>query len=309
MDVSEKVCLKWNDFQDNLTSSFAVLRNDKEFTDVTLVCEDGQQIETHKVVLAASSPFFMELLKRNKHLHPMVYMRGVKSHEILAILDFIYCGVANVFKVNLEEFLTLAEDLKLKSLTENELRNNDSVKSSVLKREKSKTYFEDESRMSILSRKFEHDSNSIIYQDSLVARSKQTTTSIELVQPDEQVKSMMEDSGNMTELPRKFQHNSDTFISQDSLAALFNQTTPSLDELEEQVTSMMEDSGNMILVGKAPRKAKICKVCGKEGEFGNTKRHIESNHISGGTHPCDICGKISRSRHRLIQHRSFNHND
>lgn len=294
MDNSEKVCLKWNDFQENLTSSFAVLRNDKEFTDVTLVCEDGQQIETHKVVLAASSPFFMELLKRKKHLHPMVYMRGVKSHEILSILDFIYCGVANVFEVNLEEFLTLAEDLKLKSLTENELRNNDSMKSNVLKIEKFKTYFEDEPRMSKLSRKFQHDSDSSISHDYLVPLSKQTTTSIELDQPDEQVKSMMEDSGNMTELPRKFQHNSDTFISQDSLAALFNQTAPSLDELEEQVTSMMEDSGNMILVGKAPRKAKICKVCGKEGEFGNIKRHIESNHISGGTHPCDICGKISR---------------
>ena len=27
------------------------LREDKEFTDVTLACEDGQQVEAHKVVL------------------------------------------------------------------------------------------------------------------------------------------------------------------------------------------------------------------------------------------------------------------
>ena len=297
MDDSEKVCLKWNDFQGNLSSSFAVLRNDKEFTDVTLVCEDGQQIETHKVVLAASSPFFMELLKRNKHLHPMVYMRGVKYHQILDILDFIYCGVANVFKANLEEFLTLAEDLKLNSLTENELRNNGSIKSNVLKREK---FFEDESRMSKLSRKFQHDSDSLISKDSPVALSKQTTTSTEHDKPDQQVKSYFQDMYDMYELPRNLKHNvnSDTFISQESSVGLSNQTAPnieiSLDELEEQVSSMMEDSGNMILVGKAPRKAKICKVCGKEGEFGNIKRHVESNHISGGTHPCDICGKISR---------------
>ena len=113
----------------------AILRNDTDFTNVTLVCEDGEQIEAHKVVLVASSSFFMELLKRSKHMHPMVYMRGSKSHEILAVLDFIYCGEANVFEVNLEAFLALAEDLKLKGLIENEPRENvsDSVKSNVLK--------------------------------------------------------------------------------------------------------------------------------------------------------------------------------
>ena len=113
MDQSEKLCLEWNDFPENLTSSFAILRNDTEITNVTLVCEDGEQIEAHKVVLVTFSPFFMELLKRNKHMHPMVYMRGSKSHEILAVRDFIYCGEANVFEVNLEAFLALAEDLKL----------------------------------------------------------------------------------------------------------------------------------------------------------------------------------------------------
>ena len=66
MDASEKLCLQWNDFKANITSSFRELREDRDFTDVTLACEDGQQIEAHKVVLASSSPFFMELLKRNR---------------------------------------------------------------------------------------------------------------------------------------------------------------------------------------------------------------------------------------------------
>ena len=51
--MSEKLCLQWNDFKENVNSAFGSLRNDKEFTDVTLACEDGQQMETHKVVLAA----------------------------------------------------------------------------------------------------------------------------------------------------------------------------------------------------------------------------------------------------------------
>ena len=60
---NEKLCLEWNKFKENISSAFGDLRQDKEFTDVTLACEDGQQVEAHKVVLVASSPFFQNLLK------------------------------------------------------------------------------------------------------------------------------------------------------------------------------------------------------------------------------------------------------
>ena len=88
----EKLCLQWNDFQDNVSSAFGDLREDKEFTDVTLACEDGQQVEAHKVVLISSSPFFLNLLKRNKHPHPLVYMRGLKYENLLSMVDFLYLG-------------------------------------------------------------------------------------------------------------------------------------------------------------------------------------------------------------------------
>ena len=67
--MSEKLCLQWNDFKENVITAFGSLRDDKEFSDVTLACEDGEQLEAHKVILAASSPFFQNLLKRNKHPH------------------------------------------------------------------------------------------------------------------------------------------------------------------------------------------------------------------------------------------------
>ena len=58
MSNSEKLCLQWNEFQSVIGSAFADLREDKDFTDVTLACEDGTQIEVHKLVLVSSSPFF-----------------------------------------------------------------------------------------------------------------------------------------------------------------------------------------------------------------------------------------------------------
>ena len=50
--MSEKLCLQWNEFQENIKSSFGKLRDDNDFTNVTLACDDGQQVEAHKVILA-----------------------------------------------------------------------------------------------------------------------------------------------------------------------------------------------------------------------------------------------------------------
>ena len=109
--------MKWNDFQENISSGFKELRSDKEFTDVTLAFEDGQQIEAHKVVLATSSPLFRTLLKFKSHQHLLIYMRGMKFEDLVAIIDFLYCGEANVYQENLDAFLALAEELKLKGFT------------------------------------------------------------------------------------------------------------------------------------------------------------------------------------------------
>ena len=65
MSGSEKLCLQWNDYRESIVASFGALKVDKDLIDVTLVCEDGQQVEAHKMVLASSSPFFMNLLKNN----------------------------------------------------------------------------------------------------------------------------------------------------------------------------------------------------------------------------------------------------
>ena len=98
--MSEKLCLQWNDFEQNVKSAFGKLRDDKEFTNVTLVCEDGQQVETHKIILASSSPFFEKLLQKTKHPHPLIYLKGFQSKDFASILDFLYFGEAKVYQVD-----------------------------------------------------------------------------------------------------------------------------------------------------------------------------------------------------------------
>ena len=127
--MSEKLCLQWNDFKDNFLTGFSSLRGETDFADVTLACEDGELMEAHKVILSASSPFFRNILKKNKHSHPLIYMRGVKSEVMLAILDFLYFGETNLFQDNLDSFLAIAEDLHLKGLKGT---NNDEMVSNEL---------------------------------------------------------------------------------------------------------------------------------------------------------------------------------
>ena len=62
--ASEKFCLRWNDYESNLGKSFDEIRYEKDFFDVTLVCEDTQ-IEAHKLILGACSTFFKNVLRFN----------------------------------------------------------------------------------------------------------------------------------------------------------------------------------------------------------------------------------------------------
>ena len=109
-------------------SAFGSFRKDKDFADVTLACEDGNQMEAHKVILAASSPFFQNLLKRNTHNHPLIYMRGVKSEDLSALITFLYSGEAFVKQENVEAFLLFADELQVQGLAGlNYERNKDKV--------------------------------------------------------------------------------------------------------------------------------------------------------------------------------------
>ena len=122
MEGSEKFCLRWNDFETNISEGFRELRQDKDFFDVTLACEDDQ-IQAHRVIISACSPFFRNVLRRNPHQHPLLYLKGVKYRELLAILNFMYMGEVNVAQEELNSFLAVAEELKVKGLTQN---NSDS---------------------------------------------------------------------------------------------------------------------------------------------------------------------------------------
>lgn len=84
----QQYALKWNDFQSSILSSFRHLREEEDFVDVTLAC-DQRSFTAHKVVLSACSPYFRKLLKANPCEHPIIILRDVRCEDIESLLRYV----------------------------------------------------------------------------------------------------------------------------------------------------------------------------------------------------------------------------
>ena len=114
--MAEKFCLKWNDFQDNVSKTFKKLRSTDHFYDVTLVSDDQQQMSAHKVVLASCSEYLKNVLTSNKHSNPMLCLSGVTREDLQNMLDYIYYGEIQIYQDNLDTFLDVAQRFQLDGL-------------------------------------------------------------------------------------------------------------------------------------------------------------------------------------------------
>ena len=128
MTESDKFCLKWNEFDSNLRTAFKDFREEKDFFDVTLVCEEEKQVEAHKIILSACSLLFRKILKQNKHQHPLIYLKDIKYAELLSLLNFMYLGEVNVAQEDLSTFLSAAEELKVNGLAQNSSNSKSGIK-------------------------------------------------------------------------------------------------------------------------------------------------------------------------------------
>ena len=258
MTSSEKFSLKWNEFQDNMTSAFSNLRDDTAFTDVTLVSEDGHQLEAHKTILSASSPFFMNILKMRKHPNPLVYLKGFKAKELYALTDFMYHGVASVYQENLDEFLSKASELQLKGLS----GETESME--------------------------EHDKNVIVPNETQIHKSKELGTFKELITNskhtnEEAEKETYEDKQSFSE--------STTLMSTNSPLAKVSFYGGSAEDLKTTLWSMISQNGQMLtctICGKSKNKQM------DQHANNQMERHVESLHIEGVTYDCTKCDKTFR---------------
>ncbi|XP_059491324.1 uncharacterized protein LOC132205941 [Neocloeon triangulifer] len=113
---NQHFCLRWNNYQANMTSVFHQLLTDEAFVDVTLACNE-ETLKAHKVVLSACSPYFQKLLLDNPCKHPVIILpQEVSFLDLQFIIDFVYRGEVDVSQEELQSLLRTAEQLKIKGL-------------------------------------------------------------------------------------------------------------------------------------------------------------------------------------------------
>ena len=106
--------MKWNEFDTNIREYLRILREDQRLFDVTLVTDDGQHIQAHKIILSAGSHFFSDIFLKNNQTNMLIYLKGINSVHLKHLLDFIYNGEASVGQDELKEFIETGKEMRVK---------------------------------------------------------------------------------------------------------------------------------------------------------------------------------------------------
>jgi len=331
---AEKFCLRWNDFEANISTAFRELREDKDFFDVTLACDDDQ-LQAHKVILSACSPFFRTILKRNKHEHPLLYLKGVKYIDLVAVLNFMYHGEVNVAQEELNSFLAVAEELKVKGLTQ-----NGSEKSSgrsdpfpapksrpreppervdpIQKRSRPSSQFPTPSHQSISKPSFQQDDDDI--QEVLPVKSEPVSIMPDPIPPPQPISapvvepqyssSTISHSAGIVADPNmdnsmygdeygdygNYEDGGDATYDGSMMAGAA--TADGNKAIFEKIKTFMENSVDM-----DGKRVIVCKFCGFKSRYAtNVRSHVEGKHTEGMVYYCGTCEYKVNTWQTLLQH-------
>jgi len=293
---AEKFCLRWNDFESNISVAFRELRDEKDFFDVTLACEDSQ-VSAHKVILSACSPFFRNVLRKNPHQHPLLYLKGVKYQEMLSVLNFMYQGEVNVAQEELNSFLAVAEELRVKGLTQN--TQETSKQRSPPPR--------DPVPPPKRPRPAPPPSAPARTQQQVYRPQEQREEEVPEVQEVQTVKAE----------PREQQSYQENHESAVALEDTYQEDYGDYGQYEGQYEGIdpntglpLADGNKETLIRSKMRKMSegglwACSDCSHtSSQAAGMRNHVESHHVGGTGYVCGVCNRFCRTKNALDTHRS-----
>ena len=91
------------------------LQSNPSLADVTMACEDGFKASLHKLILAASSPYFRQIFENVcESKHPTIILAGISGDILKFIVSFLYSGFAEVPVTHIERLISAGKSLKIK---------------------------------------------------------------------------------------------------------------------------------------------------------------------------------------------------
>jgi len=288
--------LRWNDYDSNVTAAFRELRAEADFFDCVLACDGsgGRTLQAHKVVLSACSAFFKSTFKSPSLKavnNPTVYLRGVKLPELEAVLDFMYHGEVNVAQAELSQFLSVAEDLQVRGLTQTASGG----------------------ALNAIQRKAANMQGARrIHTVGTSSPQKRQMTTQEVVAAEEGVNIVKHEGGTATFTNEFGEEYTTTTTTAPAATTEFDYATATATEEIGETDSTRVTDLNELVAGLITFENGIhtCNLCGKKSPWRTTiLRHMEANHVETAGHVCDICGNVSKTRHAFAMHKKRAHED
>ena len=266
----EKYSVKWDDFHMNIAK---FMSQEKNFCDVTLACDDNQQLDAHKIILSAGSQFFRDVLTNTKHPHPFIYLKGVRRADLQNIMDFLYHGEASIAHEELETFLETAKVLQILGI-ENNYGNDfvDALESYPDVKPRPSEIYEDKAMLNLVDVQQDSDQQNVY---------------------DTEIDENVEDLRTMAET------NADSLHSEDVSDVKNNLVLDANHKLDSKTEELIEKKDGLW----------ECKVCGKTSVRKNHAKNHTEIHLEGINHACTVCSKSFHTRDSLRVHARNNHSD
>ena len=267
--MSEKICLKWNDFQSNVSKSFGLLRVEQYLHDVTLVADDKKQISAHRLVLSACSNYFKEVFKNNAQFsHPLLCLNGVGSEDLTNILDYIYNGQVSIHPERLDRFLEVAQRFKLEGL----LQDNQCAEKPAEETIEMNTQVSVPDQSKLIAVRTDEEMSEPSTKEHDHTR-KDVSASSNILELEERINQCLEKSGaglDVVEIDDNDEEDDDDFDDSDD-----DDDDDDSDDSDDDDEVELEEKINEYLEVTQDGSFK-CTLCGKASEnFINLKSHIE----------------------------------
>ena len=100
-----------------MLTSLRELRKQKNLCDITL-CVEEHEFDAHRVVLAASSPYFSAMFTHEHRESKLrkVTLNGIESSALRELIDFAYSATLTICEDNIQSLLTAANLLQITSV-------------------------------------------------------------------------------------------------------------------------------------------------------------------------------------------------
>lgn len=340
MATNQLICIKRP--EPGLAAVFEDMYLNERLVDVTLSCSDGQ-LQAHRLVLAASSPYFSSLFAKivNPFHYPVIIIKDMLIEDLRLVVDFMYKGQLTINQDRLVNLVKCAENLQIAGLSNVEMHPVPNIDS-----RNGATSMNDRPRISNQRFKRVKKSSGANFnnQQSIFVGAYQSPRHDDMnsqlsPQPDKLLSQsmMIGDSMSADPLQQHISYSSNDPTSTKNLNQHLQTPSPSIniqhlstmDQQQQQLSNQLQVLSQSLTANRSslgqstansnqhssqllqqPSRGRVhpCNICWKTfREKANLKRHLQVHSLDRVVYACPDCNKTFSWKDNYIRHTKTAH--